>query len=246
MEPPALTQVIETYALQIGAQTIPYTVRVSVRSRRLRVSVTDGKVSVTLPKGIRLTEAERFLRENGQWVLAQLERAKKHPPRVSLPPDVILIQGVPTQIKRVADPNRLTRARVELVDGRLVVHAPAGSKTGTLSLVETWLRGQSRGMIEKVVADQALRMQARPKSVSIRDQKTRWGSCSNRGTLSFNWRLVMTPPWVMEYVVIHELAHLFEPNHSKNFWALVARYTPDYKKARLWLRKNASALRPQL
>jgi len=81
--------------------------------------------------------------------------------------------------------------------------------------------------------------------VTIRNQRTRWGSCSNLGSLSFNWRLVMAPPAVLEYVVIHELAHRKQQNHSKAFWQVVAQYYPDYKAVRVWLRGNASLLRPE-
>jgi hypothetical protein len=105
------------------------------------------------------------------------------------------------------------------------------------------MRANARAEIEQVVLEQARRMNAKPKVISIRDQRTRWGSCSSRGNLAFNWRLVMAPPAVLQYVVVHELAHIFELNHSKDFWDIVAKYFPDYKKARTWLRKNASSLR---
>ncbi|MPN53172.1 hypothetical protein SDC9_200836 [bioreactor metagenome] len=99
--------------------------------------------------------------------------------------------------------------------------------------------------IEQVTARLAQTMRVSFNSLTIRDQRTRWGSCSSKGTLSFNWRLVMTPPTILQYVVIHELAHLTVPNHSAEFWGRVAAFYPDYKKARLWLKKNASLLYPQ-
>ncbi|HEX7557121.1 MAG TPA: M48 family metallopeptidase, partial [Leptolinea sp.] len=85
-----------------------------------------------------------------------------------------------------------------------------------------------------------------PASISIRSQRTRWGSCSTRGTLSFNWRLIMAPPEVLDYVVVHELAHLKERNHSKKFWAVVALYCPHYLKYRAWLKQNQAAMWPGL
>ena len=78
--------------------------------------------------------------------------------------------------------------------------------------------------------------------ISIRDQKTRWGSCSNSGTLSFNWRLMLAPPRVLDYVVVHELCHLTYMNHSKDFWNKVSQIMPDYKMYRDWLKKNGSTL----
>jgi predicted metal-dependent hydrolase len=107
-----------------------------------------------------------------------------------------------------------------------------------------WLKARARNEIESEVSRQAARLRLKPGSVSVRDQRTRWGSCSARGTLSFNWRLVMTPPEVLAYVVVHELAHLVHPNHSPDFWSYVGRAFPAYKTARTWLKKNAALLRP--
>lgn len=80
----------------------------------------------------------------------------------------------------------------------------------------------------------------------IKGQKTRWGSCSSKGNLNFNWRLVLAPLWVLDYVVVHELSHLRHMNHSKEFWNTVASYLPEYKKAVQWLKENGGSLRLQL
>ncbi len=232
-----------TSILSIAGNEIPYQVRVSARARRLRITVSSSGVTVTLPKGVPQREAERFMRQNADWVKAQVERASKQAKNSNLPPDVILWHGEAMQLVRIEEPERKSRARVEVSCGRMRVLVPAGSRTSTRKIAEAWMRANAREEIEEVVAVEARRMGAHPKAISIRDQRTRWGSCSSRGNLSFNWRLVMAPPAILRYVVIHELAHLFEPNHSKDFWAVMARYYPDYKKARAWLRKNSSALR---
>ena len=234
----------DSYSLTtLTGQSIPYQIRVSARATRLRVTVSAAGVTVTLPKGVPQREAEKFLLQNSAWVQEQLKRTAKQAKPSPLPADVILWHGAATQLVRIEEPDRKSRARVEESGGRLRVYLPAGSKIQTRRAAEAWMRAKAREEIEQVVVEQARRMGARPKAVSIRDQRTRWGSCSSRGNLSFNWRLVMTPPAILQYVVIHELAHLFEPNHSKDFWAVVARYFPEYKKARAWLRNNAVALR---
>ena len=231
--------------ITLSGQSIPYQIRVSARATRLRITVSSTGVTVTLPKGVPQREAEKFLIQNSAWVQEQLKRTAKTAKPSALPADVILWHGVPTQLVRIEEPDRKSRARVEENGGRLRVYLPAGSKVNTRHAAEAWMRAEARAEIEQVVIVQARRMGARPKAISIRDQRTRWGSCSSRGNLSFNWRLVMTPPAILQYVVIHELAHLFEHNHSKDFWDVVARYYPDHKKARAWLRNNASALRSQ-
>lgn len=89
-------------------------------------------------------------------------------------------------------------------------------------------------------------MGVRPQRIRVKDQRSLWGSCSRQGTLNFNWRLILTPPAVLDYVVIHELAHLLEMNHSKRFWGHVAAWCPDHKAHRRWLRENSeSILRPR-
>ncbi len=230
-------------SLSLCGRSVPYVIKVSARARRLRITVSTHGVTVTLPKGVPQREAERFLRQNEEWVTAQLERAAKQAKPSPLPADVILWHGAATQLQRVEEPGRKSRAKVEENLGRIRVTLPVGSKLTTRQAAESWMRANARQEIEALVAVEARRMGARYAAVSIRDQRTRWGSCSTRGNLSFNWRLVMTPPAVMQYVVVHELAHLFEPNHSADFWAVVARFFPEFKKARAWLRKNSSAVR---
>lgn len=232
-----------THTTTIAGKPVSYKIRISTRARRLRITVSASGVTVTLPKGIPQREAEHFLQQNAAWLHAQLERTTKQARPSPLPADVMLWHGEAVQLQRIEEADRKSRVRVEPAQGRLRVFMPAGSKASTRLAAETWMRANSRAEIEQVVVDQARRMNAKPKAISIRDQRTRWGSCSSRGNLAFNWRLVMAPPAVLQYVVIHELAHIFELNHSKDFWDIVAKYYPDYKKARTWLRKNASSLR---
>ena len=94
-------------------------------------------------------------------------------------------------------------------------------------------------------AEYAKKMSVKPASVRINSAKTRWGSCSGKNGINFSWRLVLASDDVIDYVVVHELAHTFQHNHSKEFWAVVASYAPEYKQHRAWLRKNGSLLRPQ-
>ena len=98
-------------------------------------------------------------------------------------------------------------------------------------------------IINERVAIYAEKLQLRPKKITVKDQRRRWGSCSARtGALHFNWRIVMAPPEVIDYVVVHELAHIRHPDHSRSFWSLVAQFIPDYKKRRKWLREHGGRL----
>jgi hypothetical protein len=135
-----------------------------------------------------------------------------------------------------------------------------GDETGTLAVggrrkqdalaaIDRWYRRKARERIEAVAGTESERLDLHPKKISIRDQRTRWGSCSTSGTLSFNWRLVVGPEHALRYVVIHELVHLEHHNHSRRFWAALTEALPDWKRSALWLRANERALtayRPRL
>lgn len=239
--------VSEERQIILQGMQLKYALKYSARAKRLRISVSDEGVALILPAGFPLNKGEAFIREHAAWVIEQLERRSRSKKNIqpALPKDVILFHGEPTRVEVLEEAERKTRARVDVGKGKLVVRVPRGSAARANEALETWLREEARQEIEAVATAQARRMGARFRQLTIRDQKTRWGSCSSRGTLSFNWRLVMAPATILEYVVIHELAHLSVPNHSTQFWLLVARYYPDFKKARLWLKKNSSLLHPQ-
>lgn len=229
----------------LEGQKISYQIVQSKRARRMRITVSSGGVTVTLPYGLKVIEAERMIQQNAGWILEQLKRvSKKMAAGSRLPVDVVLLRGKPYKIEIIEETQRASRIHISEGREKLLARVPAGSKQSPRSLVEPWLKQQARKEIETVVNDQAARMNLRVNSISIRDQRTRWGSCSSKGNLSFNWRLVMAPPAVLEYVVIHELAHMRQPNHSPAFWNVVAQYAPNYQIQRQWLRKNAAALRP--
>lgn len=239
----------EARQITLRGKPITYQLKVSDRSRRVRISVSEKGVTLSLPHGFPLRDGETFLARNADWVFQQLEKHQKRAAknsRLSLPSDVLLLRGVPVRVEVIPEAKRKARARVENGNGHLLIRIPVGAEETVPSVLESYLRELARSEIQQTVDLLARRMGVRPRSLTIRDQRTRWGSCSSSGTLSFNWRLIMVPPTVMDYVVIHELAHMIVPNHSPQFWAQVARYYPAFKDARAWLRKNAPLLHPQM
>lgn len=237
----------EQRQLLVSGTPLKYSLRYSQRSRRLRISISDDGVTLVLPVGYPEREGEKFLAGNMEWVLQQLERRRRlaaKTARSRLPKDILLLRGSAVRVEIIEEPGRVSRARIEEKGDRVFIYLPAGKSAAAPTVLERWLRELARVEIEAGVAQQARRMHLSPKAVTIRDQKTRWGSCSSRGTLSFNWRLIMVPPAVMEYVIIHELAHMRVPNHSADFWQVVASYYPAHKEARAWLRKNAALMHP--
>jgi len=131
-------------------------------------------------------------------------------------------------------------------DGKLVVdrihHLDAEGVERAAAAIERWYRRQARQRVLDVAEREADRLGVEFKSVGIRDPRTRWGSCSSRGNLSFSWRLLLAPPEVLEYVVVHELLHLREPNHTKAFWRLVETARPGWQQQARWLREHGQEL----
>jgi predicted metal-dependent hydrolase len=149
----------------------------------------------------------------------------------------------------LAVPQRMSRAAIERVldSHRAWIAAERGKQRprlglDPLSVSEADARRAARRLVTGLAEVEADALGVRYERIAIRDQRTRWGSCSTRGTLSFNWRLVLAPYAVLDYVVVHELCHLREPNHSPRFWALVAERRPGWKVERDWLREYGGEL----
>jgi len=175
---------------------------------------------------------------------------------------VVWLEGAAVAVERTGADRAVARLAARTEDPDPVVVAalfgeePGGGSsepTGTLSVggkrkkdsleaIDRWYRRQARDRIEAVVEIESSRLDLHPKKISIRDQKTRWGSCSTSGTLSFNWRLVVGPEHALRYVVIHELVHIEHHNHSRKFWGALTEALPDWKRSALWLRANERAL----
>jgi hypothetical protein len=133
-----------------------------------------------------------------------------------------------------------------LEGNRLIVDTVADGNGALNWLVEQWYRMRAAALIGKKADQLATQMEVAYSRLTIRGQKTRWGSCSRQGSLSFNWKLVAAPKPVVEYVIVHELAHLKEMNHSKRFWQLVARHHPRWREHRKWLADHTTLLGSEL
>jgi predicted metal-dependent hydrolase len=213
---------------------IEYTVRRSDRARRVRVAVDPEKgVEVVLPQRAPKRAAAEAVRELRPWIerrLEEAERAREH---------VAARKG---SVPFLAETLRLVpesgRTRVHRRGDDLLV--PDGDEAGPA--LERWYRRQARLEIEPRMDAAAAALGRSYRSVAIRAQRTRWGSCSSSGVMSFNWRLLLAPEPVLDYVVWHEACHLVAMDHSPRFWGLVARHCPDYAEPRRWLRRHGATL----
>jgi predicted metal-dependent hydrolase len=226
-------------AVELSGQIVSFAVRRSTRARRARLVVHpwDG-VEVVLPSRSSAGEAERIVRRHGAWLLARL--AERPAPPAPLADGSEIAWRGSTVVLHV----RVGRGRARVRDGELTVSvADPSDSTAVARAVERLGKAEARRLLEADVAVAAAALGVHPTGLAIRDPRTRWGSCSSRGTLSFSWRLVLAPPEVLRYVAVHEVCHLVEPNHQPPFWALVERLLPGWREQRTWLRRHGSSLR---
>lgn len=187
---------------------------------------------------------DEFLGANQRWLadrLAELQALDQRPRVLPGRPGVVCVAGEPVPVTQVGS----GRSRVVLDGGRLVL---GGAPQDPGASIERWYRAEARRRLSAAVERDAPALGVRVTAISVRDQRTRWGSCSRDGRLSFSWRLVLAPPPVLAYVVQHELCHLREFNHSRAFWQLVESIRPDWREPVRWLREHGHELhayRPQ-
>lgn len=143
---------------------------------------------------------------------------------------------------QVIEDSRRRRARVELEGEKMLIHTPDTSPAWLRDSLERWYMKQAHVIFPVRVMHYQQMTGGAVKAIHIKDQKTRWGSCSSLHNLNFNWRLLMAPPEVLDYVVVHELCHLTHMNHSREFWNMVEHVMPEYKERRKWLREQGGLL----
>lgn len=228
-----------------GSQAVAYTIRPSARSRRLRIwaSPETGLV-VTVPLWRQdVAAVGRFLRRHERWMLRQAqwlaEMQARIPKRWPYGP-TLPYRGEEHAV--VLERSERGTAVQRVPERTLLVRLERPGIEAARRLLKRWYLGEAaRWMTERLaVLGDAVGVGWR--RVSVRDQRRRWGSCSATGCLSFNYRLVMAPPEVMDYVIVHELAHRRALNHSERFWAVVASRCPGYREARDWLRTHGPSL----
>ena len=227
-------QGLPTHLILDGPPAVEVVLKQSARAKRLslRVSGLDGRVSLTLPRGVRLREAEAFLREKESWLRKALAR---NPEMVAVTiGQEILFQG----LARRLEPAPVRAVRLE--PKALLVPHNAPDKTATR--VQAFLKLHARQSLQMATDHYAEKLGLPYGRMTLRDTRSRWGSCSAEGNLNYSWRLIMAPPEVLRYVAAHEVAHLAEMNHSPAFWNVVTRLYGPYQAERGWLRSHGAQL----
>ncbi|MBI2852146.1 MAG: M48 family metallopeptidase [Chloroflexi bacterium] len=231
--------VLGTHTIVLGDRAVSYVVKRSPRAKyvRLQVGVRSG-LTVVIPPSYDIDAVAGLLNKKKRWILDNLT---KYVPRGKAPEnglgsgDFIPYLGRPLSVNVKHSPG--VADGVTLQNDKVFVSLDSGSAPLNL-VVEWWYREQAEKVIRKMVDELSSRMGVTCGRLTIRAAKTRWGSCSRKGNLNFNWRLVMAPESVINYVVIHELAHLREMNHSRKFWEIVTAFCPEWREHRQWLKDH--------
>src|SRR5262245_35844675 len=218
-------------AVAVGDRTFPVNVRRHPRARRYVIRLTSGgEVRLTVPRGASIAGGLAFAARQHAWILREWQRLEDH----------AAAWDTGTEVWYRGEPARLAVTENEVVLAGHRVRRPHA--TGVRQTVEKYLREMAEvelpARLSVLVAERRL---SAPR-VTVRNQRSRWGSCSTRGVIALNWRLIQMPPSVADYIMLHELAHRRQPNHSTRFWREVESLCPSWRESEKWLRRYGKDL----
>lgn len=218
-----------------------------IRSKKRRKTLSlrikeDGKIHLSVPYHTSRNEIERFLRKTESWIISKVsekERASRESKKAFIPGEKFLYLGefYPLEIRdsdHREPPLKLSFGKFILDQGHL---------KEARDLFINWYKREAQETIARRLEYYSHRLGLFPKTIRITNAQFRWGSCSRENRLSFSWRVMMAPLAIVDYILIHELAHIKEKNHSKSFWGFLESILPDYRRRRLWLKENSHRLR---
>ena len=216
----------------------PVELRRHARATRytLRVQAAQRAVLLTMPPRGSVREAKAFAERNGGWIAARLKRLPQAIPfadGLELP-----LRGVPHRIVHRARARGTAWVEADVTPLLCV----AGDREHLARRTRDFLKREAKRELDAASRRYAAQLGVSIRRISIRDQTSRWGSCTAGGVLSYSWRLILAPPHVLDYLAAHEVAHLVEMNHSPRFWRVVARVCPEWERAKAWLNTHGTAL----
>jgi predicted metal-dependent hydrolase len=199
------------------------------------------EVLVLSPKGLSENLIKEKVKLKGKWILKKLLDFKDNgyiPVNREFADGEAFMYLGRNYLLQLFLNNSLTRLKVKLTDGILIILAPTKDPAILKKLMEKWYRKEAEKIILKRIEHYKSKFNIVPGKIKIKEQKKRWGSCNSRGSIYFNWRIIMAPPLVIDYVIVHEMSHLIHGNHSPKFWKQVESVLPDYKVRKKWLRDH--------
>jgi len=216
---------------------------ISYRNRRtLAIQIKPpGSILVMSPLGLSQETVKSMVRSKGDWIIKKLLNIKKIASvsinREFRDGESFLHLGRECFLQIIPDKS-LKRPKIRLSDGWLQIITPSEDRDGLKKVLEKWYRKEAEKIITERLDFYRPKLNVEPAHVKVKQQKRRWGSCTPKGDLFFNWRIVMAPLPVVDYIIVHEMSHLIHKNHSARFWKTVEKVLPDYRARRKWLRDH--------
>lgn len=240
---------VEKREASIDGRAITYTVKRSLRAKHVRLEVRPQTgLTVVVPHSYKIEQLPGLLKSKERWITNNLARCS-HSQYLSAQKELRSGDTIPylgRDLELVKGKNHSGIGSVT-IEGNTLAVSPGLFKNGILELaLEQWYRTEAAKLINNRADKLSSQMGINYKRIVIRGQKTRWGSCSHRKNLNFNWKLIMAPESVIDYVIIHELTHLKEMSHSKRFWELVSQYCPRWREYKKWLKQHEADLTDKL
>jgi predicted metal-dependent hydrolase len=233
-------------SFKYNSRKIPYTVVYRKRKTMAIRVEPPGQITVVAPAGTKRNFIEEKVQAKAAWIIEKLDHFQSvqanHPQKHYINGESFYFLGESYCLQMNLNPS-LKKASVAIYPGVLQISSPSGDEQIIKNALEQWYRQKAREEINARVQYFQAYIHQKPNRIVIKEQKRRWGSCSSQGNLNFNWRIIMAPRPVVDYLVVHEMSHLIHLNHSKQFWDLVKSILPDYKASKEWLRNNGLLLR---
>ena len=225
----------------------PLTYQVIYQKKRkhlqLRILSTT-QLEIIAPNKFPKSHIEQIIHEKTNWIIKKIQHLtviKANPTNKSITHgQTILYLGHPHLLHFIK--GNIPHPTIHLDHQQIIITMPVENTLAAESLVKEWYCSAARTLLLAKTTFWAKEINVQPQRITIKEQKTRWGSCSSRGNLNYNWRIIMAPPEVIDYLVIHELCHLRVLNHSSLFWKEVGRFSPKFKEHREWLKNNGPLL----
>lgn len=236
---------MKKYSILLGDKEIPYILK---KSSRKTVGITisqNGEIVISSPHRVSEAAIQDVLKKKSAWILQKLEKFESMNQKsayIFAQGGYLLFKGSEYKLNFVSSPNA-AKPKVA-VEGKSLslYYRDIDNVEKMKDELKLWYVEQFKAAISERIPFFSKKLGVNPCKITIREQKTRWGSCSSKGNINLNWRLIMAPDQVLDYVVIHELCHLKQMNHSAAFWSLVAGSFPSYQLCRKWLKENGSRM----
>jgi hypothetical protein len=237
--------------IKLGNQLINYEI---IRSNRKTMGIiidNERNLIVRSPKNTAEAKIKEVLKKKTSWILSKLKEMDKIKPA---PKEKEFMTGeklpyLGRRYRLVVNSAEISKVEVKLYQGKFIIYYPIEFKEKKKKLRDRirdalieWYREHAKEKINDRVDKYKVKLDVEPNNVAVKKQKKRWGSCSSKGNLNFNWKLIMAPMSIVDYLVVHELTHLIHDNHSREFWTTVASIIPNFKEKKNWLKVNGRRL----